>query len=247
MRFKKGDVLLCVSGTWSHFEDHAISRAQQGRNGNGAMRSGKTGQEIADALAGMIITGKMPPGERLDELSLASQFSVSRTPVREALRHLKAMRLVEHQPNRTAVVASIATAYLNAMIESLAEMEAICARFSAERMTAEERHILERLHRQSALLVHNGSDQEYALANAEFHARLYRGAHNDHISEIAMQTRRRLIPFRNQQIRHKSRLAHSYRDHGVILHAILRGDGAAAGQAAHDHITSNGDGGDATT
>ncbi|MDQ0455596.1 GntR family transcriptional regulator [Rhizobium paknamense] len=212
------------------------------RTKNLTERSGKTVDQLVEALSDLIVSGHMMPGERLDELSLAARFQVSRTPVREALRHLTALRLVEQSPNRSAVVASIGPTTLSSMVETMAELEQIAARLAAERMSAEERHMLERLHRRSAQLVHDGNDRDYAESNSTFHERLYVGAHNEHLHDLIVQTRQRLMPFRRQQPRHKIRMAQSYREHDHIVMAILRGDCVAAGEAAYNHIKSNGDG-----
>jgi DNA-binding GntR family transcriptional regulator len=64
------------------------------------IRAGTTVEQMVRAIADMIVTGVISPGERLDEISLALRFDVSRTPVREALRELGAMGLVDREPNR---------------------------------------------------------------------------------------------------------------------------------------------------
>ncbi len=202
------------------------------------VRAGTTVEQMVRAMADMIVTGALSPGEKLDEISLAARFDVSRTPVREALRELGAMGLVDREPNRSAIVANVTEAYLHSMFEAMSELEAICARLSAERMTIDERRALEFSHRSSARLVHAGANDEYAVHNTEFHSRLYRGAHNDHIFELVTQTRARLAPFRRAQFRLPGRLAKSYDEHDVIVTAIMRGDAAAAGQAAYSHVAT---------
>ena len=94
------------------------------------------------AIGDRIVTGALRPGEKLDEASLAARFEVSRTPVREALGQLSAMGLVDRRPNRGAIVAVVTQEHLSSMFESMAELEGICARFSAERMTPGERRAL---------------------------------------------------------------------------------------------------------
>ncbi len=200
------------------------------------IRAGTTVEQMVRAIADMIVTGVLSPGERLDEISLAARFDVSRTPVREALRELGAMGLVEREPNRSAVVANVTESYLHSMFEAMSELEGICARLAAERMTVDERRTLELEHRASAKLVHAGADEDYAAHNTEFHSQLYRGAHNDHIYELVTQTRARLAPFRRAQFRLPGRLAKSYDEHDVIVTAIMRGDAVAASQAAYAHV-----------
>ncbi len=201
------------------------------------LRAGTTVEQMVRAIADMIVTGEMQPGERLDEITLAGRFEVSRTPVREALRELSAMGLVGREPNRSAVVTNVTGGYLSSMFEAMAELEGICARLSAERMTGDERRTLERMHRQSAHLVHSGAEEEYAAHNMDFHTRLYRGAHNDHVYELVTQTRARLAPFRRAQFRLTGRLAKSFDEHEVIVTAILRANAAAAGEAAYRHVS----------
>ncbi|MFB2553420.1 GntR family transcriptional regulator [Ensifer soli] len=200
------------------------------------VRSGTTVEQMVRAIADMIVTGVMRPGEKLDEISLAGRFEVSRTPVREALGQLCAMGLVAREPNRSAVVSTVTPDHLASMFEAMAELEGICARLSAQRMTAEERRLLEAEHRASARLVHRNAEDEYEAHNTDFHTRLYRGAHSDHITDLAMQTRSRLAPFRRAQFRIPGRLTKSFDEHEEIVRAVLRADAAAAARAAHAHV-----------
>jgi DNA-binding GntR family transcriptional regulator len=201
------------------------------------VRAGTTVEQMVKAIADMIVTGTMQPGEKLDEFSLAARFAVSRTPVREALRELGAMGLVERQPNRSAIVTNVSGSYLSSMFEAMAELEGICARLAAGRMTAAERRALELSHHASMPLVQDGAEEDYAAYNVEFHTRLYSGAHNDHIFELVTQTRARLSPFRRAQFRLPGRLSKSYSEHQNIVTAILRGEAEAAGKAAHAHVS----------
>ena len=202
------------------------------------IRAGNTVDEMVRSIADMIVTGEILPGEKLDEISLAVRFEVSRTPVREALRQLCAMGLVDREPNRSAVVTNVNETHLHSMFEAMAELEAICARLSAERMTVDERHMLESEHRASIRLVHAGAEEDYAAHNTDFHTRLYRGAHNEHICDLVTQTRARLAPFRRAQFRLPGRLAKSYDEHDVIVTAIMRADAASAAAAAYSHVST---------
>ncbi|PTE09707.1 GntR family transcriptional regulator [Mesorhizobium helmanticense] len=201
------------------------------------IRSGTTVDQMVRAIGDRIVTGFLRPGEKLDETSLAARFDVSRTPVREALGQLSAMGLVERRPNRGAIVAVVTQEHLASMFESMAELEAICARFSAERMTSGERRSLEIEHQASARLVQLRAEEDYEYFNTEFHTRLYRGAHNAHIYEMTVMTRSRLAPFRRAQFMLPGRLAKSWQEHDTIVTAIMRGDGNAAGKAARDHVS----------
>ena len=201
------------------------------------VRAGTTVEGLVRSIADDIVSGKLDPGARLDESSLALRYAVSRTPVREALSRLSAMGLVDRRPNRGAIVASVSDEHLHSMFEAMAELEGVCARFSAERMTTAERSQLEAVHRAAARLVHLAAEEEYALHNTDFHTRLYRGAHSPHLYELVTQTRSRLAPYRRAQFRLGGRLAKSWDEHETIVQAIMQGNGAAAGTAARAHVT----------
>jgi len=226
-----------------NWQNHSLKQVRRRE----IIRTGTTVEQMVRAIADMIVTGQILPGDKLDEISLAARFEVSRTPVREALRELGAMGLVDREPNRSAVVTNVTETYLHSMFEAMAELEGVCARLAAERMTVDERRMLEIEHRASARLVHQGAEEDYAVHNTEFHTRLYRGAHNEHIYELVTQSRARLAPlvtqsrarlapFRRAQFRLPGRLAKSYDEHDIIVTAIMRADGAAAAKAAYSHV-----------
>ncbi len=96
-------------------------------------------EELRLQLADEIVRGALVPGAALDEITLADRFHVSRTPVREAIRSLAASGLVEVRAHRAAVVARPSANQLADMFEAMAELEALCAGFAAERMTSTER------------------------------------------------------------------------------------------------------------
>ena len=202
------------------------------------IRSGRTVDHMVRAIADEILAGKRRPGDKLDEVSLAESYGVSRTPVRDALGQLSAMGIVDRRPNRGAIVMVVTQDHLDSMFESMAELEAICARLSAERMAPRERAILEREHLASRKLVQDSAENDYAAYNFQFHTRLYEGARSKHIQELALMTRSRLAPFRRAQFRFQGRLAKSWEEHDAIVTAVLRADGATASQAARAHVAT---------
>jgi DNA-binding GntR family transcriptional regulator len=100
-------------------------------------------EELRMRLADDIVRGQLAPGAALDEIELAKRFSVSRTPVREAIRMLTSSGLVEVRAHRAAVVARPTHEHLIGMFEAMAELEALCAGYAAKRMSSAERRALE--------------------------------------------------------------------------------------------------------
>lgn len=207
------------------------------RAGNGTRRRTLV-ESLRHQLADKIIAGELAPGAALDETELARRFQVSRTPVREALRLLDASGLVEARPHRGAVVARPSHERLVGMFEAMAELEALCASFAAERMTRAERKALEDIHEELRALIHGGDPQRYHEINEAFHAAIYNGAHNDYLAELTVTTRVRVAPFRRAQFRNLGRLAKSHAEHDQVMVAIMRGERVRAGEAMRAHITT---------
>jgi DNA-binding GntR family transcriptional regulator len=194
-------------------------------------------EEIRRELAARIIGGVLAPGTGLDETSLAAEFAVSRTPVREALRQLAASGLIDQKPHAKALVAQPDDEALAGMFEVMGYLEALCAGLCAKMMTAEERQALDGLHNDMAAIVHAGDASRYAESNDAFHAAIYDGAHNAYLSELTRSTRQRVSPFRRAQFEALGRLAKSHAEHGDVVEAILRGDREQAERVMRQHIS----------
>ncbi len=193
-------------------------------------------EELRQQIADDIMSGALAPGAALDETELARRFAVSRTPVREAIRLLDASGLVEARPHRAAVVARPTHQRLIGMFEAMAELEALCAGLSAERMTDADRRALAATHDELRALIGSGDPQRYHDSNEAFHGTIYTGAHNAYLAELTLATRLRVAPFRRAQFRNLGRLAKSHDEHDRVVRAIVRGDRTGAADAMRAHI-----------
>jgi DNA-binding GntR family transcriptional regulator len=187
-------------------------------------------------LADEIITGKLRPGERLDECDIAARLGLSRTPVREALRQLAAIGLGELRPHRGVFVAQPDGDYLAETFELMADLESLCARYAAARISAAERRQLEAYHLSAGEFVRRGDRESYATHNTEFHAMIYRFSHNRSLEETAHAIRRRLAPYRRGQFAVLGRLALSFTEHERVVSAIVRGEAETAAIAMRAHV-----------
>jgi DNA-binding GntR family transcriptional regulator len=193
-------------------------------------------QSIAATLEGEILLGDMAAGSRLDEAALARRFGVSRTPVREALQIVVARALAVRQPYKGVVVSDISAARIDQLFEAMGEIEALCGRFAAQRMTMEERAALLNQHEAMTRLAATGDAAAYEIENTRFHQMIYGGSHNEDFAEMAEAMRMKLSPFRRSQLADAARIARSTAEHGVIVEAIIERDGAAAERALRRHL-----------
>lgn len=192
-------------------------------------------QEIEEA----IVAGTLVPGERLDEVSLAARYAVSRTPVREALHQLAMSGLVEIRPRRGAIVASVTPQRLYEMFEVMAELESIAGRLAARRLPESEAAGLKATH--AACKAQRGDLDAYYLANESFHQAIYAASGNQFLAEQCMALQKRLRPYRRLQLRVRNRVENSFAEHEAILAAILAGDGEQAAEALRGHVRIQGE------
>ena len=142
------------------------------------------------------------------------------------------------RPHRAAVVARPDASQLAGMFEAMAELEALCAGYAAERMSISERRALEDIHENLRVLIQSGDPQRYHEVNEAFHNAIYDGAHNAYLAEMTLSTRARVQPFRRAQFRNLGRLAKSHIEHDRVVEGILRGERAVAAAAMGAHIVT---------
>lgn len=199
---------------------------------------GGLANEVCRKIADEIALGNFAPATRLDEASLADRFNVSRTPVREALKQLSIMGLVEYRPNRGSVVTTMTPEKLDQMFETIGELEAACARHAALRMTEADRTQLRELHAQGRAAMQAGDMNRYDAANLELHTTIIQGCHNPVLIDITMNLRHRMSSFRRNQFRNMERMGESFAEHAVIVEAILSHDVITTYRAMRTHLLS---------
>jgi DNA-binding GntR family transcriptional regulator len=198
-------------------------------------------EALRRALADAILDGAIAPRAHLDEQEIASRHGVSRTPVREALRQLAAIGLVDLRPRRGAVAVAVSPVRIAEMHDVLNELETLAARLAAERMTPIQRRRLAALHQSMAEPMRAGDHETYEAGNVAFHAAIFEGSHNGFLAETARGVRERLRPFIRGQFRLLGRLQRSFAEHATIVDAIARGDADGAAAAMARHVTRLGD------
>ncbi|UYG00377.1 GntR family transcriptional regulator [Halomonas sp. GD1P12] len=198
-------------------------------------------QRLRDSLEDDIINGRRKPGERLDPEELGRAFNVSRTPVREAFQHLVASGLVTVSPKKGTFVASVGLDRLIEMFEVMAELEGMCARLAARRITETELDALQVAHRRCEAAALAGDTDEYYYENERFHECIYAASHNTFLALEARQLKQRLKPYRRLQLQVRQRMRGSLAEHQTIVDAITRGDAAQAEQALCEHVLIQGE------
>lgn len=195
---------------------------------------------VREALEQMIVTGELSDGERLDEMSLAERFGCSRTPLREAFHALAASGLVQLIPRRGAFVRHPGLEEMVEMFEVMAELEALCGRLAARRVTPELLSELWDTVTACEAAVDAGDSDAYYAENERFHLLLYSAGGNVFLEGEATRLHRRLKPFRRLQLRVRGRMAQSLREHRAALEALRAGEAEMAASILRDHVAVQG-------
>ena len=103
--------------------------------GSGVIHRKSARQAVYETVCDWIITGVLEPGEKILDSELGEYFSVSRTPVREALQLLQSQKLVLVMPGRATVVAPLDTQDIEKCYRPLADLEALAAELACGKLT----------------------------------------------------------------------------------------------------------------
>jgi DNA-binding GntR family transcriptional regulator len=196
---------------------------------------------VQQQIVNDISHGQLAPGMRLEEEELARRYNVSRTPVREALRQLSVLGIVDTKQRLGVVVAARSVEHFNNLLEVVADLEASSARYAAQRMTEPERQKLSTLHEQMRDIATQGAAAKFDRANAVLHHLIHEGAHNDILLNGIMQMRVRTLPYtRVAFISERRRMEISYMEHNAVVHAVMRREPELAYQAMRLHVIDAG-------
>ncbi|MGD9845991.1 MAG: GntR family transcriptional regulator [Variibacter sp.] len=189
-----------------------------------------------------ILKGQRRPGDRLDERQLAEQFGVSRTPVREALQRLAASGLVVSRGRQGLQVAQLSLADLLDAFSVAAELEALASAQAARRIRSEQRSRLEAAHEACSAAAKARDVDAFYEANFEFHETISAASHNRILHDELRRLTVKISPYRRTITYQPGRMDSSIPEHGQVMDAIFRGDGAAASQVMRAHVTLLGEG-----
>lgn len=191
---------------------------------------------LVHALEDEILGSRLKPGDRLDEQALAKRFSVSRTPVREALRHLASSGLIEIRRNQGATVRTLTTTELIEMFQVMAELEGLCARLCARRMTDSELAAMRSQNELCDARARAGDHDGFFEANNIFHDTIYAGSQNVYLHSEARKLRNRINVYRRHITFQPRRMTRTVAEHWKIVEAIEAGEAEAAHKFMREHV-----------
>ena len=191
---------------------------------------------LVSEIEKLIVNGSMVPGQRLDEMVLAKKYGVSRTPVREAIRALTAIGLVQNTGKQGSQVAKLSISMLIEMFELMAVLEGMCAQLAARRATKNQLFEMQKTHELLEKTFEKGTHKEFYKVNLQFHDLLYNASHTQYLAEETLRLRRRLSPYRMRVTFQPGRMNSTLEEHNKILIAIKKGESELAKKEAISHL-----------
>ena len=186
-------------------------------------------QEVAERLRQRIFNRELTPGSWIDELKLAEEYGISRTPLREALKVLATEGLVTMKVRRGAYVTEVSERDLTDVYHLLALLESDAAGVVASQATDAQLKELQTLHRELEKSV--GNRDKFFQLNERFHMRLLEIADNRWRDQMVADLRKVMKLNRHNSLLKSGRIEESLAEHQVIMSALLARDAKASAQA----------------
>ena len=190
--------------------------------------------QVAEQLRARIFDGQLAPGAWVDELRLAAEFGISRTPLREALKVLAVEGLVTMKPRRGAYVAEASRHDVADVYHLLALLEADAAADAARHASEADLARLQTLH--AALEAQTRRRDAFLAANEAFHIALLQVAGNRWRQQIVADLRKVMKLNRHHSLVRAGRIAESLAEHRDLMASLRARDADAARRLTRAHF-----------
>ena len=184
----------------------------------------------------MVFERQLAPGQWIDEMALAREWQISRTPLREALKVLAAEGLVTAVPRQGCKVTELSEDEADELFPVMALLEGRCAFEAVRKAGPDDVQVLRRLH--ATLETHAAAKNidGYYRANHDFHSTVQALADNRWLDRATNDLRRFLRLLRGRQLNWPGRIEASINEHRVLMDAVEQRDPARAERVMHDHL-----------
>jgi len=195
-------------------------------------------EDVADRLRDQIFAKQLAPGSWLDEQSLAEQFGISRTPMREAIKALASEGLVTMKLRRGAYVTEVNRSDLDQIFTVLSLLEGQASKEAAIKATEDELNLLDHLHHRLETAAADRDIEQFFEINGKFHELIQQIAGNRWMNGVIDDLRKVLKLHRKDSLTSTGRLQNSLIEHREILRSILKRDELAAQVAMRKHFAN---------
>ena len=191
-------------------------------------------EEVAELLRQRIFSRELEPGSWIDEMKIAEEYGISRTPLREALKVLATEGLVTMKVRRGAYVTEVSERDLADVYHLLSLLESDAAGVVAAKATDAQLAELRDLH--AELEAATDDRERFFTVNERFHMRLLEIADNRWRDQMVADLRKVMKLNRHNSLLKSGRIAESLQEHRLVMEALLARDAAAAMARMQSHF-----------
>lgn len=196
---------------------------------------------VFQTLREYIIKGKLKPGERLREISLADQLGVSRTPVREAIHKLEREGLVDLLPRRGALVSKMTEKKIRDVLEIREVLEVLAGHLACENISGEQLDELRNLAEEFKNSLQSEDENRQAELDEAFHAHIYLAANNQLLVQMLHTLREKMYLYRLAYIKDEDSHSNLIKEHESIIEALAESDSKKVEAYMREHIQNQAD------
>jgi DNA-binding GntR family transcriptional regulator len=204
---------------------------------NNDYKEKKTPAQLAEeAIEKDIISGRIPPGKRINEQDICKRFNMSRTPVREILRRIEGNGLAKSIPNRGVFAVGLTQQDLDDIFYLKILLEVQCVRWAIERITEEQMELLGEIFDFMQFYTMSDDLPKMLRINEGFDAIIYNAAHNKEL-EKRLNRYNFLINNANADVKYPlNYLPTVLEEHRAIYEAFVARDSDAGAEATEIHL-----------
>lgn len=191
-------------------------------------------EEVAELLRQRIFNRELEPGSWIDELKLAEEYGISRTPLREALKVLAAEGLITMKVRRGAYVTEVSEKDLTDVYHLLSLLESDAAGVATDQATDQELSELKALH--DALEAAVEDRERFFEINERFHMRLLELANNKWRNQMVADLRKVMKLNRHNSLFKSGRVNESLQEHRDLVNAMVNRQSALAADCMKRHF-----------
>jgi len=208
------------------------------RQDTGSLGSPALYEQVAERLRARIFAHELAPGAWVDEQAIATEYGISRTPLREALKVLASEGLVTLKPRRGCYVTELSEQDLDEIFPVMALLEGRCAGEATRNATDDDLKLLADIHADLERHAAANDADHFFEANQQFHDALQELAGNRWLGQLIEETRKFIKLTRRDSLNLAGRLRQSLAEHRRILAAVQQKDPDGAARFMHEHILS---------
>jgi DNA-binding GntR family transcriptional regulator len=196
------------------------------------------GTDVYTLIRQAVTSGRFVPGQRLSERELAGQYGVSRTPIREAFRHLIQEGLVVYKPNSGYRIIPLSEELARHILVVRETLESMAARLAALRDPKATAQAMAKTLPKARRAYREGQLSELIAANQSFHQALVESSGNSVLEAMYHTLQGYIGLMMSLSLSWHRRPVETFREHGEILRALKSGNPDTAERAIRRHVRS---------